>query len=191
MKLLIMLGLSLLAARASGGVKKGFVGDIEKQTEGNTDFRRVLYTGRGLQLVVMSLRPGEEIGKEAHPKTDQFFRVESGTGEIWINGARSALKAGTAALVPAGSEHNVKNTGDKNLTLYTLYAPPQHEDGTVHATKAAAEKAKESFSGKTTEQRLTHDWLTNVASFQTRGHKMDSWSSKRSSSSRTATRIWP
>ncbi len=150
--ILIALSLSVAHAQPAGKpAKKGFVTDIEKQTQANADFRRVLYTGRDLQLVLMTLHPGEMIGSEHHPKTDQFFRVESGSGEIWINGNRSELKAGTAALVPAGAEHNVKNTGDKDLTLYTLYAPPQHEDGTVHASKADAEHSKEHFSGRTTE----------------------------------------
>ncbi len=132
--------------------KKGFVGDIERLTTENQDFRRVIYTGPHMQLVLMTLKPGEEIGAETHAAVDQFFRFESGTGEIWIGGKRSEVKGGMAALVPAGTEHNVKNTGDKPLTLYTIYAPPQHADGTLQATKADAEKAHERFDGKTTEK---------------------------------------
>jgi mannose-6-phosphate isomerase-like protein (cupin superfamily) len=99
----------------------------------------------------MTLQPGEEIGAETHAAVDQFFRFESGSGEIWIGGKRSEVKAGTAAVVPAGTEHNVKNTGREPLKLYTLYAPPQHADGTTQAAKADAEKSKEHFTGKTTE----------------------------------------
>jgi mannose-6-phosphate isomerase-like protein (cupin superfamily) len=127
---------------------KGFVDDIEKLTEENTDFRRVLYTGKNMQLVLMSLKQGEEIGEEVH---DQFFRVEQGKGEVLIDGKRHAVEADDAIIVPAGARHNVVNTGDKPLQLYTLYAPPEHKNGTVHATKAQADAQEEHFDGKTTE----------------------------------------
>ena len=130
---------------------KGFIGDIEDLTEENTDFRRVLYTGAHLQLVLMSLEPGEEIGEEVHDDRDQFFRVEEGEGDVLIDGTRSQIKDDDAILVPAGARHNVINTGSEPLRLYTLYGPPEHRDGTVHATKADAEAADEHFDGKTTE----------------------------------------
>jgi mannose-6-phosphate isomerase-like protein (cupin superfamily) len=130
---------------------KGFIDDIEDRTEENSDFRRVLYTGKQLQLVLMALRPGEEIGEEIHRDRDQFFRVEKGNGEVWIDGVRSQIKSDFAIVVPAGARHNIKNTGDKPLKLYTLYAPPEHIDGTVHVTKADAQAAGEHFDGKTTE----------------------------------------
>ena len=126
---------------------KAFLGDIEDRTEDNRDFRRVLYTGAHMQLVVMSLLPDEEIGEEVH--TDQFFRVEEGKGEIWIDGQATRIESDMAMYVPAGARHNVRNTGQKPLKLYTLYAPPQHAAGTVHRTKMEAEA--EHFSGRTTE----------------------------------------
>jgi mannose-6-phosphate isomerase-like protein (cupin superfamily) len=130
---------------------KGFVGDIEDQAEDNSDFRRVVYTGKNLQLVLMSLKPGEDIGEEVHKDRDQFFRVEKGKGEVLIDGKRSKIKGDDAVLVPAGARHNIVNTGEKPLRLYTLYGPPEHRDGTVHATKADAQRMKEHFDGKTTE----------------------------------------
>ncbi|HET8819879.1 MAG TPA: cupin domain-containing protein [Xanthomonadaceae bacterium] len=130
---------------------KGFVGDIEKLTEDNDDFRRVLYTGSELQLVLMAIPPGGEIGAEVHDDRDQFFRVEAGRGEITIDGNTSAVQADMAMIVPAGARHNVRNTGDVPLKLYTVYAPPEHRDGTVHATREDAERDEEHFDGKTTE----------------------------------------
>ncbi len=130
---------------------KGFVGDIEDQAEGNSDFRRVIYTGKNLQLVLMSLKPGEDIGEEVHKDRDQFFRIEKGKGEVLIDGRRSKIKGDDAVLVPAGARHNVINTGEKPLRLYTLYGPPEHRDGTVHATKVDAQRMKEHFDGKTSE----------------------------------------
>ena len=130
---------------------KGFVEDIEELTEDNSDFRRVLYTGKHLQLVLMSLEPGEEIGAEVHADHDQFFRVEKGKGEVWIDGERSKIKSDDAIIVPAGAKHNVINTGDKSLKLYTIYGPPDHKDGVVHKTKADAEASEEHFDGATTE----------------------------------------
>lgn len=130
---------------------KGFVDDIEALTENNTDFRRVIYTGRNLQLVLMSLKPGEEIGEEVHDDRDQFFRVEQGKGEVLIDGVRTPIKDDDAIIVPAGARHNVVNNGNEPLRLYTLYAPPEHKDGTVHVTKAEADASHEHFDGKTTE----------------------------------------
>lgn len=130
---------------------KGFVGDIGRLTEGNTDFRRVLYTGHHLQLVLMSLAPGEEIGSEVHEDRDQFFRVEAGDGEITIDGATERVTAEFAMVVPAGARHNVRCVGSAPLRLYTLYGPPEHRDGVVFRTRAEAEDASEHFDGKTTE----------------------------------------
>jgi mannose-6-phosphate isomerase-like protein (cupin superfamily) len=130
---------------------KGFVGDIEDQAESNSDFRRVVYTGKNLQLVLMSLKPGEDIGEEVHTDRDQFFRIEKGKGEVLIDGKRSKIKDDDAVFVPAGARHNIINTGDKPMRLYTLYGPPEHRDGTVHATKVDAQKMKEHFDGKVSE----------------------------------------
>jgi mannose-6-phosphate isomerase-like protein (cupin superfamily) len=130
---------------------KGFIGNIEDRTEENRDYRRVLYTGPNMQLVLMSLKPGEEIGEEVHKDRDQFFRVEKGRGEVWIDGNRTKIESDTAIIVPAGARHNIRNTGEKPLRLYTLYAPPEHADRTVHATKAEAEASEEHFAGQTTE----------------------------------------
>ena len=132
---------------------KGFVDDIEELTEANKSFRHVLYSGQKLQLVLMALQPGEEIGEEVHPGTDQFFRVEKGKGEVVIDGKATTIKSDMAIIVPAGARHNIKNTSDKPLKLYTLYAPPEHIDGTVHATKADVGAAHEHFDGKITEAR--------------------------------------
>lgn len=128
---------------------KGLVVNIETETERNANFRRVLYTGKYAQLVLMSLPPGEEIGSEVHPDTDQFFRIEAGAGEVEINGQKSAVRDGFAVVVPAGARHNVRNTGTQPLRLYTLYSPPHHRDGLVVATKA--DVTEEEFDGKTTE----------------------------------------
>lgn len=130
---------------------KGFVDDIEELTEDNSNFRRVLYTAKKMQLVVMTLKPSEDIGEEVHRDIDQFFRVEEGNGEVSIDGTVSKIKSGTAMIVPVGARHNIKNTGGKPMKLYTVYAPPNHANATVHATKAAAEASKEHFDGKTTE----------------------------------------
>lgn len=116
----------------------GFIGNIEDRTEWNQDFRRVLFTGAHVQLVLMAVAPGDELGEEVHPDTDQFFRIEEGKGEVWIDGQRTPVEEDMAIVVPAGARHNLKNTGHKALKLYTLYAPPQHPDGTVHRTKADA-----------------------------------------------------
>ena len=129
---------------------KGFVRDIEALAIKNEDFRQVLYTAKSCQLVVMALQPKEEIGTELH-KLDQFFRVEEGPGEAVLDGVRTAIQAGFAVLVPAGTKHNIVNTSDAPLKLYTLYAPPNHRDGVVHHTRADAEADSEHFDGKTTE----------------------------------------
>jgi mannose-6-phosphate isomerase-like protein (cupin superfamily) len=130
---------------------QGFIDNIETLTTENTDFRRVLYTGKHLQLVLMALQPGEEIGEEVHDGHDQFFRIESGAGEVLIDGKRTPIKGDDAMIVPAGARHNVINTGDAPLTLYTIYGPPDHMDGVVRATRAEAEAKEEHFDGKTTE----------------------------------------
>ena len=130
---------------------KGFVRNIEESTVENSDFRRVLYTGAQMQLVLMALQPGEEIGEEVHDDRDQFFRVEKGEGEVSIDGHKTSVRSETAIVVPAGARHNVRNTGTEPLKLYTLYAPPEHVDGTVHVTKADAQASEEHFDGKTTE----------------------------------------
>jgi len=129
----------------------GFIKDIESMATSNTDFRRVLYTAQGCQLVLMALKPKEEIGMEVH-KLDQFFRVEEGSGEAILDGVRTPIRAGFAVLVPAGTKHNIVNSSAKPLKLYTLYAPPNHRDGVVHKTRADAEADQEHFDGKTTEQ---------------------------------------
>lgn len=129
---------------------KGFAQDIEQAAVENEDFRRVLYTAQHCQLVVMSLKPGEEIGMEVHD-VDQFFRVEEGTGEAVLDGVTRAVQDGFALVVPAGARHNIVNTGSTALKLYTLYAPPHHRDGVVHPTRAAAQADHEHFDGVTTE----------------------------------------
>ena len=129
---------------------KGFVKDIESISIENEDFRRVLYTAQHCQLVVMALKPQEEIGAEVHT-LDQFFRVEEGNGEAILDGERTAIQAGFAIVVPAGANHNIINTGSAPLKLYTLYSPPNHRDGVVHRTREDAEADNEHFDGKTTE----------------------------------------
>lgn len=130
---------------------KGFVQNIDHLTVENDNYRRVLYTGENLQLVLMALRPGEEIGEEVHEDRDQFFRVEAGRGVIWIDGAKTAIEDDFAMIVPAGARHNVKNTGHAPLKLYTIYAPPEHAEGTVRTTKSDADAREEHFDGRTTE----------------------------------------
>jgi len=131
---------------------KGFKSNIEKDTLTNTNFRRVLYTGRYSQLVLMSLRPGEEIGEEVHKTVDQFFRFEKGEGIVAIDGVKQKVGDGDAVIVPAGARHNVINASKTaELKLYTIYSPPEHQDGTVRKTKAEALAKEEHFDGKTTE----------------------------------------
>lgn len=132
-------------------MKKGFTGNIERLTEDNDDFRRVLYTGHHIQLVVMALRPGDEIGEEVHDDGDQFFRVEAGQAEVTIDGAAHTIGPDEVAIVPAGARHNVRNVGGGPLKLYTIYGPPEHRDGVVHPTKAEADASHEHFDGKASE----------------------------------------
>ena len=130
---------------------KGYCDNIEQRTVENGDFRRVLYTGGHLQLVLMTLQPGEEIGAEVHPDRDQFFRFEEGSGAVYIDGVENKVEEDFAVIVPAGARHNVRNTGDGPLKLYTIYGPPEHVDGLVEATKADALATHEEWDGKTTE----------------------------------------
>ncbi len=116
----------------------GFVTNIEEDTLQNDNFRKVIFTALHSQLVLMSLLPGEEIGAEVHDNVDQFFRIEKGTGKVVIAGEETPISDGSAVVVPAGSEHNVINTGDEPLRLYTIYSPPNHPDGKIHKTKAEA-----------------------------------------------------
>jgi mannose-6-phosphate isomerase-like protein (cupin superfamily) len=129
---------------------KGFVQDIEGIAIKNDDFRQVLYTAKHCQLVVMALKPKEEIGVEVHT-LDQFFRVEEGSGEAVLDDIRTAIRAGFAVIVPAGTTHNIINTGTVPLKLYSLYAPPNHRDGVIHHDRDEAEADGEHFDGKTTE----------------------------------------
>ena len=133
-----------------GVIMKGFVKNIEEISIKNENFRKVLYTAKNCQLVIMALKPMEEIGMELHT-LDQFFRVEEGTGEALLDGVHTQISAGFAVLVPAGMNHNIINTGSTPMKLYTLYAPPNHRDGVVHHTRADAEQDDEHFDGKTTE----------------------------------------
>ena len=132
---------------------KGYHDNIETLTTGNSDFRRVLYTGKHLQLVLMTLQPGEEIGSEVHDGIDQFFRFEEGKGVVDIDGTAHKVEDGSGVIVPSGARHNVRNTGDRPLKLYTLYGPPEHKDQIVQATKAEADARHhdEEFDGTTTE----------------------------------------
>ena len=131
---------------------KGFKSNIEKDALKNTNFRKVLYTGKHLQVVLMSLKPGEEIGAEIHKTIDQFFRFEGGKGKCIIDGNEYKVENGDAIVVPAGSKHNVINTDTlKELKMYTIYAPPNHQDGIINPTKNDAEINDIEFDGKTTE----------------------------------------
>ncbi len=130
---------------------KGYVANIGQETESNSNFRKVIYTGKYSQLVLMSLKPGEEIGSEVHPNVDQFFRFEKGAGQVVIDGTTHDIAAEFAVVVPAGAEHNVINAGTEELKLYTIYSPAEHQDGVVRATKADALSQPEEFDGKTTE----------------------------------------
>jgi len=130
---------------------KGFSINIEDATKGNENFRKVLYTGKFSQLVVMSLKPGEEIGAEVHETHDQFFRFEKGEGKVVIDGNEYAVEDDFAVIVPAGANHNVVNTGDEDLKLYTIYSPAEHREGVIHATKEEAVADDEHFDGATTE----------------------------------------
>jgi len=130
----------------------GYKDNIEKLTIGNNDFRHVLYTGKHSQLVLMSLKPNEEIGMEVHADNDQFFRFESGEGKVIIDGNEYNVGDGDAVVVPAGAKHNVVNvSGAKALKLYTIYSPAHHQDGVARATKIEAETDGPEYNGKTTE----------------------------------------
>ncbi len=129
---------------------KGYLQDLEHIATKNTDFRRVLYTTKQSQLVLMALTPGEDIGAEDH-KSDQFFRVEEGSGTAVIDNVTTEIRAGSGVVVPAGAKHNIINTGTAPMKLYTIYSPPNHRDGVVHHTRAEAEADKEHFDGTTTE----------------------------------------
>lgn len=131
---------------------KGFHSNIEKDTLENGNFRKVLYTGKHSQLVLMSIKPGEEIGMEVHNDNDQFFRFEQGQGKCIIDGNEYSVEDGSAIVVPAGAEHNVINVSDnEDLRLYTIYSPPHHKDGIIRATKEEAENNEEDFDGTTSE----------------------------------------
>ena len=134
-------------------MKRGYCDNIELATIENEDFRRVLYTGHHLQLVLMTLQPGEEIGEEVHEDRDQFFRVEEGEGAIDIDSRENRVEDDFAVIVPAGARHNVRNTGSRPLRLYTIYAPPEHKDGAVQSTKQDADRRHhdEEWDGGTTE----------------------------------------
>ena len=127
----------------------GYITHIEEETKNNNDYRRVIYTAKGCQLVLMSVAVGGEIGEEVHKSSDQFFRFESGEGKVVIDGVEHAVKDGDAVIVPQGALHNVINTSPTPLKLYTIYAPPHHKDGTTQATKA--DEYEEEFDGVTTE----------------------------------------
>ena len=131
---------------------KGYNTNIEKDTLSNNNFRKILYTSKQIQLVLMSLRPGEEIGEEVHTENDQFFRIEGGHGKCIIDRNEYEIKDGDAIVIPSGAKHNVLNIDNQtDLKMYTLYAPPHHKDGIVRATKKEAEANEVEFDGKTTE----------------------------------------
>ena len=130
---------------------KGYIENIEKLALDNAAFRKVLYTSKHAQLVLMSLVPGEDIGEEIHEDVDQFFRIEQGTGTVLINGDTHDIEDGSTVVVPEGANHNIMNTGTVPMKLYTLYMPPHHKDGVLHKTKEEAEADDEHFDGKTTE----------------------------------------
>jgi mannose-6-phosphate isomerase-like protein (cupin superfamily) len=132
-------------------IKNGYTANIEEATIANENFRRVLYTAKHSQIVLMSLLPKEDIGEEVH-QLDQFIRCESGQGKSVLNGIEHDFNDGFVVLVPAGTRHNIINTAtDKAMKLYTVYSPPNHRDGVIHKTKADAESDNEHFDGKTTE----------------------------------------
>jgi mannose-6-phosphate isomerase-like protein (cupin superfamily) len=131
---------------------KGFKSNIERDTLDNNNFRKVLYTGKHSQLVLMSLKPGEEIGLETHGENDQFLRFEGGEGNVFIDDNEYSVKDGDAVIVPAGAKHNVVNvSASEELKIYTIYSPPHHKDQIVRATKQEAEENEEDFDGETTE----------------------------------------
>ena len=128
---------------------KGYINNIEQETLNNNNYRKVIYTAKHSQLVLMNIQPNEEIGEEIHEESDQFFRFEQGEGKVIIDGVEHAVSDGSAVVIPSGAKHNVINTGDKELKAYTIYSPAHHKDGTIHHTKA--DEVEESFDGVTTE----------------------------------------
>lgn len=131
---------------------KGYHNNIEKATIDNTNFRKVLHTTQHFQLVLMCLQPGEDIGEEVHHDNDQFFRFESGSGKCIIDGNEYSLKDGDVIIVPSGAKHNIINIDNqKELKMYTIYAPPHHKDGIIRTTKEEAMKNEAEFDGKTSE----------------------------------------
>lgn len=128
----------------------GYIANIEQLSEQNNDFRRVLYTAKNSQLVIMSIAVGDDIGEEIH-QLDQFLRFESGKGLVVLDGVETEVQDGFSVVIPAGTKHNVINTGTEALKLYTIYSPPEHKDGEVHKTKAEALTNEKHFDGKTTE----------------------------------------
>ncbi len=131
---------------------KGYVANIEQLTRDNENFRHVLYTAKHSQLVLMSLKQGEDIGEEVHDNVDQFFRIDAGEGKAIIEGEEHDIENGDAIVIPSGAKHNIINTSvDEPLKIYTIYSPPNHRDGVIHATKEEAETDNEHFDGKTTE----------------------------------------
>ena len=129
----------------------GYVANMKELTDENTDFRRVLYTGTKLQLVLMSVEPGKELGGEIHAETDQFFRIEAGKGLVVIDGVTHKIRAGDGIVVPAGAHHNLICTGHDALKLYTIYGPPHHRDQLVQTTRTEADASDEAFEGEATE----------------------------------------
>ena len=127
---------------------KGYLTNIEKETLKNEDYRRVLYTAKNSQLVLMSIKPGDEIGMEVH-ELDQFIRIEQGQAKVILDGVEHEAEDDWAVVIPAGTDHNVINTGEVDLKLYSVYSPPEHKNGTVHSTKA--DEQEEHFDGKTSE----------------------------------------
>lgn len=131
---------------------KGYKANIEELTSANSNFRQVLYTSKHSQLVLMTLKPNEEIGMETHPDNDQFFRFESGQGKVNIDGTEYEVKNGDVVIIPAGSAHNVINTSaTESLKMYTIYSPAHHKDGVIHISKEQAAGDSEEFDGKTSE----------------------------------------
>jgi mannose-6-phosphate isomerase-like protein (cupin superfamily) len=132
---------------------KGFKTNIDQATVDNNNFRKVLYTSKHSQLVLMSLKPKEEIGEETHPDNDQFFRIESGNGKCIIDGNEYVIKTGDAVVIPAGAKHNLINIDNAaELKMYTIYSPAHHKDGITRTTKKEAETNGAEFDGVTTEQ---------------------------------------
>jgi len=128
---------------------RGFITNIEQDTENNNFFRKVIFTAKNSQLVLMTLKPNEEIGEEVHENLDQFFRFEKGEGKVILEGEEFEVQDGFVAVIPAGTKHNIINTSSTEpLKLYTIYSPPNHQDGTIHETKEIAESANEHFDGK-------------------------------------------